>query len=168
MTHPPPPPPPPPPAAPTVHTIPSASTLPINVSHNTDDWERITTPSAAGWPPQGMTFQPTPPSEWREAEHHDIHTPSDQGAMSSWQNLASLSQLPWLGTGQVPEPGSRFQDGSVHSVGAFCDPYNPRSLASLSQMTPTQVLPGDNRSVLNPGYTPPVGTPNLQNFGMCS
>ena len=57
MTPPPPPPPPPP-----THTVTSASTLPIQPS--TDGWERLTTPSSAGWTPAGPAmFQQIPPSE---------------------------------------------------------------------------------------------------------
>ena len=54
----------------------------------------------------------------------------------------------------------------MHSVGAVINPYNPESLASLSQMPTRQAILGNNESVLNPGYMPPEGRQNVYNFGL--
>ena len=114
-------------------------------------------------------FQPTPPSEWqgRDAEQFHIHTPPDLGSVASttsWANLASLSQLPWIGSGQLPDSGARLHERQVVTI-RDGDTFelermpininNPESLASLSEMSQISAPPtilGSTSSVLNPGY----------------
>ena len=97
----------PPPPPPPVHTVESASTLPLQPS--TDGWARLSTPSASGWqgtpgtdqtlwfgrpgsttpaayvtPVGSAMFEPTAPSTWRApAEQFHIHTPPRPAARVS-------------------------------------------------------------------------------------